>query len=72
MSAYFEIDKTQTEQMNHTIQSPMCECKDCQWYYQYMKQLPDSIRVYNTASERIKNLCALLWSDNHSYHDFIN
>ena len=46
MSAYFEIDKTLTEQINRTIQTPICECEDCQYYYQYMKQLPVTAKEF--------------------------
>ena len=62
MSAYFEIDKTLTEQINRTIQTPICECEDCQYYYQYMKQLPVTAKEFFVESGIDPEKCQELWA----------
>ena len=70
MPACFAIDKALTEQINRTLQSPVCECKDCQRYYQYMKQLPATAKEFFTESGIEPDMCQELWaylSDDNGY-----
>lgn len=62
MSQYFEIVKYQTEQINRTVEPFICDCPDCQRYYKYMKQLPESAKAFFEESGIDPVKCQELWA----------
>lgn len=58
----FEIDRLQTEKINHAVKSHRCECSDCQWFYRYMNQIPSSAKAFfvETGIDPVK--CQELWA----------
>lgn len=58
---FFEIDPYQTRKINESIESVSCECPDCQWYCEFMKQLsaPANTFFVETGLDPLK--CQELW-----------
>ncbi len=58
---FFEIDPYLTRKINESVEPVSCECPDCQWYCEFVKQLPASAAAFfgETGLDPLK--CQELW-----------
>ncbi len=65
---FFEIDPFLTRKISESVEPVSCECPDCQWYCEFMKQLPVSAAAFfaETGLDPLK--CQELWG----YHTHDN
>lgn len=62
MSVSFKIDKLGTQQIHSSLELNMCDCPDCQRYYQYMKQLLLPAKTFFEEAGIDPMKCQELWA----------